>query len=476
MASSQITPTFVGIILSSRDALILFTEAIRGHLPMINRRPHDKERSTSICSGNIFIYCEHNSSIKRWTDGVTWSPSRIMGNFLIYRELNKGFPPGEKKRAAKKRPPQDSGSDAGYETEENPPVLVSKDEERMLIGSLIDSYDFKKEGLVKKTISVKVEENTYHLVSYYNVRHAVGPALQRPSLYQKFSNTRLIEELISNQSFRVSVDINGNDLASGNSNNTPPQSHAPPSPILPGGQIGRHFVYPESEDPYNYQGHQQYMGSPVYHPHSILARSDHRVGRIDLRTGQPTYIDDPHNPYNRPIPNIPPRNRMDMYALTNGYNSYQDTSSRQFSGDGGLGQVSDANGSGGSRTGIYSSGGYSGTTDPSSYTSGSSGVPIGRYTLASNPMGSSEIKSAPPMSNYQRQHSSDTEGYVPGTQREHSHDLENYVPSVPRNHSDIVPEMESYVPSVPRSHADETPRATMPYMAEEQVAFQGQGW
>ncbi|CAO3597762.1 unnamed protein product [Absidia cylindrospora] len=26
--------------------------------------------------------------IKRWTDGLVWSPSRIFGNFLIYRELD----------------------------------------------------------------------------------------------------------------------------------------------------------------------------------------------------------------------------------------------------------------------------------------------------------------------------------------------------------------------------------------------------
>jgi hypothetical protein len=53
--------------------------------------------------GNVFIYEENASGIKRWTDGVTWSPSRIMGNFLVYRELSEPFPAGEKKKAKKRK-------------------------------------------------------------------------------------------------------------------------------------------------------------------------------------------------------------------------------------------------------------------------------------------------------------------------------------------------------------------------------------
>ena len=138
---------------------------------MIQRRPNEKERNEAIVSGNIFIYSEHTSSIKRWTDGVQWSPSRIMGNFLVYRELNKGFPPGEKKRAAKKN----RSSQTGFGDGSNPhnlPINLSKDEERQFIGSLVDSYDFKCGGLVKKTISVKYNNNNYHLVSYYDLRYA----------------------------------------------------------------------------------------------------------------------------------------------------------------------------------------------------------------------------------------------------------------------------------------------------------------
>src|SRR6195952_5636341 len=100
---AALQPTFTGHVATTQDALILFEGCLQGHLSHVPRRPHDRERSTLIRSGSVFIYEENASGIKRWTDGVTWSPSRILGNFLVYRELDKPFPPGEKKRAMKKQ-------------------------------------------------------------------------------------------------------------------------------------------------------------------------------------------------------------------------------------------------------------------------------------------------------------------------------------------------------------------------------------
>jgi len=155
------------------------------HVP---RRPHDKERADQIKSGSIFVYEENASGIKRWTDGLTWSPSRIMGNFLIYRELEKPFPPGEKKRAVKRKRSTDDGSDSDnkakvkVEVKPSTPVDPSKksktqtyvdsltaDEQRRILGSLVDSYGFKDGGLVKKTMSIKYKGTTHHIISYYSI-------------------------------------------------------------------------------------------------------------------------------------------------------------------------------------------------------------------------------------------------------------------------------------------------------------------
>jgi hypothetical protein len=102
-ATVCMAPTWHGFIHTTSDALQVLEACLVGKLHHIPRRPHDRERASIISSGNVFIYEENASGIKRWTDGVTWSPSRIMGNFLVYRELNEPFPAGEKKKAKKRK-------------------------------------------------------------------------------------------------------------------------------------------------------------------------------------------------------------------------------------------------------------------------------------------------------------------------------------------------------------------------------------
>ncbi|SJX65921.1 uncharacterized protein SRS1_16474 [Sporisorium reilianum f. sp. reilianum] len=83
--------TFQGYGHSTRDALLIFEAVRRGILPKITRRLRDDERK-QIASGTIFVFDEVESSIKRWTDGMIWSPSRILNNFLVYREVEKKDP------------------------------------------------------------------------------------------------------------------------------------------------------------------------------------------------------------------------------------------------------------------------------------------------------------------------------------------------------------------------------------------------
>jgi hypothetical protein len=218
-SGSTLQPTFQGHVATTQDALILFEACLQGHLSHVPRRPHDRERNQLIRSGCIFIYEENASGIKRWTDGVTWSPSRILGNFLVYRELDKPFPPGEKKRAnkdKKRRPsrpgdpysrPEGSGNEGGYSP--TTPQAASfgaekstTDMERQLIGSLVDSYGFKTDGLVKKTMSVTVQGVTHHLVSYYNVGDVLNNQLRTPSQTDNLHYIRPRAELTSSQSFR----------------------------------------------------------------------------------------------------------------------------------------------------------------------------------------------------------------------------------------------------------------------------------
>lgn len=222
--SSPLTPTFCGHIASTQDALLLFEACLSGGLNHVARRPHDRERSSLIKSGNVFIYEEHSSGIKRWTDGVPWSPSRILGNFLVYRELERPFPPGEKKRAMKrsKRSPGISkapepygrlGSSYGVGASPslnmeytNGNSALNKETERSLIGSLVDSYGFKDEGLVKKTVSVTVGGVSHHLVSYYTVADVVNNKLSTPTKDPRFQHITPRPDLVTKQNFRTPID------------------------------------------------------------------------------------------------------------------------------------------------------------------------------------------------------------------------------------------------------------------------------
>lgn len=213
--STPLTPTFEGHISTTLDALMLFEACLTGALNHVPRRPHDRERQDLIRSGNVFIYEEHASGIKRWTDGVSWSPSRILGNFLIYRELEKPFPPGEKKRALKKtkkspqgitKPEPPTHSNLGYVAAGLDPSGASKDQERSLIGSLVDSYPFKSDGLVKKTISISYQGVPHHLVSYYNVDDVISGRLDTPSKSAALHHVVPRSELFLSQNFRTPID------------------------------------------------------------------------------------------------------------------------------------------------------------------------------------------------------------------------------------------------------------------------------
>lgn len=80
--------TFYGLVENTLDALRIFQMCRDGRLNRVRRRLHERERRL-IRSGSVFVFDEEESGIKRWTDGRLWSPSRILGNFLIYRELEK---------------------------------------------------------------------------------------------------------------------------------------------------------------------------------------------------------------------------------------------------------------------------------------------------------------------------------------------------------------------------------------------------
>jgi len=86
-------PTLANVRVSStRDALQIFYAVARRVLPMITRRL-DAEERRAIVPGNVYVWEERCANaevtglgMERWTDGISWSASRIAQEFLFYRQ------------------------------------------------------------------------------------------------------------------------------------------------------------------------------------------------------------------------------------------------------------------------------------------------------------------------------------------------------------------------------------------------------
>ncbi|KAJ1675266.1 Global transcription regulator sge1, partial [Spiromyces aspiralis] len=126
---------------TTRDAFLLFEAARRNIVPRVTRRLTDNEKR-SLRSGSICIFDENEAKIKRWTDGRLWTPSRIIGNFLIYRELEK------------KLLPNDDGIKELNELQQ-----AGKIQHGMVYGSHKGVFFIKPGGLLKKTISMIVPDD-----------------------------------------------------------------------------------------------------------------------------------------------------------------------------------------------------------------------------------------------------------------------------------------------------------------------------
>ncbi|KAK7190181.1 uncharacterized protein CC84DRAFT_1175729 [Paraphaeosphaeria sporulosa] len=217
-AQPAFKPTWHGFLDTTKDAMTIVEAALQGRLGHISRRPHDKERAEMLTSGTVLVYEENASGIRRWTDAVHWSPSRVMNNCLIYRQLTRALKPEEKRSALnpscngkRKRKgsagptitkageniansddeydnPAFQGAVPGDVTPVEPSEKVyanfaqglTPDQQRRFCGSLIDSYEFKEGGLMKKTISVKYQGTNHHIISYYTLEDVVHGKLKRP--------------------------------------------------------------------------------------------------------------------------------------------------------------------------------------------------------------------------------------------------------------------------------------------------------
>ncbi|EXJ89726.1 hypothetical protein A1O3_02793 [Capronia epimyces CBS 606.96] len=160
--------TYNGHVRTPTDAIILFEACRLGILPRVQRRLSEKERQ-SIRSGSVFVWDEREAGMRRWTDGKSWSASRVSGSFLTYREM-------EGKRGGQTFPSTGTKGTKTPESGNEDPSQNGEAEDGP------DGYRYKPDGLMKQSFSITTSQGQHlHLISYYSRSHPTAQVLRQPS-------------------------------------------------------------------------------------------------------------------------------------------------------------------------------------------------------------------------------------------------------------------------------------------------------
>lgn len=288
--------TYNGHVRTPADAIILFEACRLGLLPRVQRRLSEKERQ-SIKSGSVFVWDEREAGMRRWTDGKSWSASRVSGSFLTYREMEGkrgggAFAPPLAASRAGKTPDSTRGSDSDLE-------MAGGDDGH-------DGYRYKPDGLMKQSFSITTSSgNHLHLISYYARSHPNAGGLNNPTSDPQLRHIRpqkgmYPESTVHEQQHipavtrapMVSAPYSTVPQMAGYARAGPPPQSMPyaqpgygwaPQPPMYGGQ---HYGY-------QYGPH----GPPPPNGHSPLSYSQSaHMNPSQIPTSQPQQHQNPHNP------------------------------------------------------------------------------------------------------------------------------------------------------------------------------------
>ena len=234
--------TYHGYVRTPSDAIKLFEACRLGLLPRVQRRLSEKERQ-SIRSGSVFVWDEREAGMRRWTDGKSWSASRVSGSFLTYREMEgkRGGGFGSSRRTTGKTPDSGRGSDEDQDDGEP------------------EGYRYKADGLMKQSFSITTSNGQHlHLISYYSRPQPGQPDLPQPS---------------SDPALRGIVPVKGMypESSMGETNQTPALTRAPMQhpPFMVAPQHGHGHpqapYHPHYGHPYGWP--MSPSATPPYHPY-----------------------------------------------------------------------------------------------------------------------------------------------------------------------------------------------------------------
>lgn len=272
--------TYHGFVRTPADAIKLFEACRLGLLPRVQRRLSEKERQ-SIRSGSVFVWDEREAGMRRWTDGKSWSASRVSGSFLTYREMEgkRGSGFGNSRRSNGRTP------DSGRYSDEDP------DGEP-------EGYRYKADGLMKQSFSITTSQGQHlHLISYYSRPQHNTPELPQPT---------------SDASLRHIVPAKGMYPESSLHDSNPPAlTRTPMQPYTTQPPPPEPSQYPYAWPP----PHPAWMaawppspsGTPPWVPRMSPDAKAHAIPRLQPQPHLQPHLLSPHmQPLPQPLPQLPP--------------------------------------------------------------------------------------------------------------------------------------------------------------------------
>ncbi|KAI1260319.1 Gti1/Pac2 family-domain-containing protein [Xylariaceae sp. FL1019] len=257
--------TYRGYVRTPGDAIKLFEACRLGLLPRVQRRLSEKERQ-SIKSGSVFVWDEREAGMRRWTDGKSWSASRVSGSFLTYREMEgkRGSGFGSSRRTNGRSP------DSGRVSDEDP------DGEP-------EGYRYKADGLMKQSFSITTSQGQHlHLISYYSRPQPGSPDLNQPSTDPQLRHISPVRGMYPESSLQ--------------DGNPPPATTRTPMP-----------PYNNPNGPHDgmWASHPSWMGNPGYNPSWTNARTEPDVRPHPQTQIQSPVFSQPHPSFPAPRPHPP---------------------------------------------------------------------------------------------------------------------------------------------------------------------------
>lgn len=297
--------TYNGHVRTPNDAIILFEACRLGLLPRVQRRLSEKERQ-AIRSGSVFVWDEREAGMRRWTDGKSWSASRVSGSFLTYREM-------EGKRGGNNFSPANN-------TANKSPELDEDGEEGP------DGYRYKPDGLMKQSFSLTTSTGQHlHLISYFSRAQPTAQMMRQPSNDPSLASIQIPkgmypESTIADASNTPAVTRSPMPgapnyvMATGAGFHRPPT--APPG-FLPGYPIHPYMYHPISplHTPPGYPIHPAYLPG-YYHPAFGAALPPHP---LHMNSAPPPAYDQRPLRGSFPPPRSPPRPGQSMPNVVGPY-------------------------------------------------------------------------------------------------------------------------------------------------------------